>query len=124
MSDKLRKIVTKETIFIPFQKEKFIVYSLGSLGLVFFSYFLMGIFPQIGNFPILILIAYFIPSIVGFDLFSDYEVTYKIPKLKNPNRGIVLVINLLTGWTIIGWFIALKMSLTPGLVNVEKVIFE
>ncbi|MCX4677547.1 superinfection immunity protein [Streptomyces sp. NBC_01433] len=46
---------------------------------------------------ILLVIAYFIPAIVAF--------TRNVP-----NRGSVLVINLLLGWTVIGWIVALAMA--------------
>lgn len=51
---------------------------------------------------ILLLIAiglYFIPSMVAFD--------------RNiPNRNSVLVINLLLGWTLLGWVAALAMAVS------------
>jgi hypothetical protein len=33
---------------------------------------------------------------------------------------LVLTLNILTGWTVIGWFIALYLALTPGLLEVAK----
>jgi hypothetical protein len=50
-------------------------------------------------FPVLALYFYFIPSIAGRN---------------TPNRWTILLVNLLLGWTIVGWgyalFLALKKS--------------
>ncbi|WP_190121988.1 superinfection immunity protein [Streptomyces inusitatus] len=46
---------------------------------------------------VILFIAYFVPTIVAF--------TRNVP-----NSGSVLVINLLLGWTLIGWIVALAMA--------------
>lgn len=43
------------------------------------------------------LVIYFIPTIVGW---------------KKKNKGAIFVLNLLLGWTFIGWVVALVWSMT------------
>ncbi len=57
-----------------------------------------------GVVVLLLVVPYFIPTIVG--------VIRKVP-----NIGSVIVVNLLLGWTLIGWVVALAMaarSVPPG----------
>jgi hypothetical protein len=59
---------------------------------------------------ILIIALYFIPTIVA----ASRKVT---------NSGSVFVINLLLGWTLVGWVVALAMSVkskTPQVVVVQS----
>jgi len=44
--------------------------------------------------------AYWVPTIV-------------VPGRHAPNVGLVVVVNLLLGWTFIGWIVALVMALKP-----------
>lgn len=46
---------------------------------------------------ILIFIVYFLPTMAGF---------------KKKNRAAIFVLNLLLGWTVIGWIIALIWATT------------
>lgn len=46
---------------------------------------------------ILILLAYFVPTVVAFVRGV-------------PNKGSVLVINLFLGWTLVGWVVSLAMA--------------
>jgi hypothetical protein len=49
--------------------------------------------------PLLLLMgcaAYFIPTFIAFD--------------RHHRRAAVLVVNLLSGWTVIGWMVALDMA--------------
>ncbi|MFF1649814.1 superinfection immunity protein [Streptomyces sp. NPDC058240] len=46
---------------------------------------------------VLLILAYFVPTFVAFGRGMA-------------NRGTVLVINLLLGWTVIGWIVALAMA--------------
>lgn len=48
---------------------------------------------------ILILLVYFIPAITAY-------------QRKHKNAEAILVLNLLTGWTLVGWVISLVWSLT------------
>lgn len=50
---------------------------------------------------VLIAAAYVAPSIVA-------------ARRKLPNRAQVYVVNILTGWTFIGWVISLVMATVPG----------
>ena len=45
------------------------------------------------------LLLYFLPCIVGYN--------------KKHNAGVIFFINLLLGWSVIGWIVALIMALTP-----------
>ena len=78
--------------------------------------------PQIGLTGIVALIVVFLlPSLVAYDVFTLYNDEYNIPKLKHPNKVLILLINLIFGITGIGWLIALAMSLSPGTVTVTSV---
>ena len=46
---------------------------------------------------LIVLIVYFLPSIVGFE---------------KRNRNAIFILNLLLGWTVIGWIIALIWAST------------
>lgn len=53
-----------------------------------------------GNaFLILLVVGYFVPTIIA-------------GKRKHHNLGAIIAVNLLLGWTLIGWIIALVWSLT------------
>ncbi|MEU8527295.1 MULTISPECIES: superinfection immunity protein [Streptomyces] len=45
------------------------------------------------------LVLYFLPAFIGFARNA-------------PNRGSVLVVNIFLGWTLIGWVVALAMSVS------------
>jgi len=46
---------------------------------------------------LIVLIVYFLPSIVGFE---------------KRNRNAIFILNLLLGWTLIGWIVALIWAST------------
>lgn len=73
---------------------------------------------------VLIVLAYFVPSLVGFDLVSGYSNTYNIPKLKHPRRFLILFINLILGLTVVGWLISLYLACKPGKVIAPVETFE
>lgn len=50
---------------------------------------------------ILILFAYFVPTVVAFVRGV-------------PNKGSVLVVNLFLGWTVVGWIVSLAMAARSG----------
>lgn len=52
----------------------------------------------------IILLIYFIPSIVGFSK-------------KKHNAGAIFVLNLFAGWSVIGWIIALVWATTNDKKN-------
>ena len=114
----IKQKITNQILHIPFQKEKFFIYIVFSLALFFASLYLTAKFPQIGNFPILIIIAYFFPSLIAFDITNEYKDSLNIPKINHPKKFHVLVLNVLIGWTIVGWLIALYLALTPGILEV------
>lgn len=47
------------------------------------------------------LLLYFLPSIIAI-------------KVKHPNKLLIFVINLLTGWSVIGWIICLILVMVNG----------
>jgi hypothetical protein len=47
---------------------------------------------------IIVLVIYFLPSIISYE---------------SKNFGQIMALNLLLGWTLIGWVIALIWSLAP-----------
>jgi hypothetical protein len=55
---------------------------------------------------VVLLPAYLIPTIVGL-------------VRKPPNLGVIAAINLLLGWTVIGWIAALVMALRPTQPSLE-----
>jgi len=121
-----KKIERKEsivTINIPFQKTKFINYTLVSLVIFIIAYALGGKFPSIGNFAVFIIGVYFLPTAIVYDLTSEYETEFKVPKIHHPRRFSTMLLNVLFGWTFIGWLFSLKMALTPGQLEVTKVEF-
>jgi hypothetical protein len=62
-----------------------------------------------GPATIILLVIYFIPSMVGE---------------KKRNAGAIIALNLLLGWTVLGWIIALVWALTkdpPGTVVDGKI---
>ena len=55
--------------------------------------------------------------LLGFFLWAIVIVIYFIPSFiandkKKKNTGAIFALNLLTGWTVIGWIIALVWALT------------
>ncbi len=66
--------------------------------------------------------AYFSPSIAAYDLISNYQEKYNAPQIKHPYALLILILNLLLGWTIVAWLILLFFAVKPG--NVKIVIVE
>lgn len=122
MGLKLEKVQTQKTITVPFKFSTFFVWFLGSVIISAVSLLIIKYIPQIGLTGIVALIVVFLlPSLVAYDVFTLYNDEYNIPKLKHPNKVLILLINLIFGITGIGWLIALAMSLSPGTVTVTSV---
>ena len=49
-------------------------------------------------YGILMVIAYWVPTIVA------------VSRKRIPHVGSIVVVNLFTGWTVIGWIVALAMA--------------
>lgn len=126
MTQKLKKITTEKIINLPFQKVKFFQWSLFSIALAVACFYLATLsIPLISGTSILCLaIIYLIPTLVAFDLFSLYNGDQNIPQLKNPKRILVLLINILLGFTIVGWMIALYIAFNPGVTRVTIVKYK
>jgi Superinfection immunity protein len=55
------------------------------------------------------------PALAGAWLAFAFAIAYEVPSIvaysrQMPNRAQVYVINVLTGWTVIGWIVALVMA--------------
>ena len=68
---------------------KGILLFLGDLGGSELMLITFVVFPVLG-------ILHFLPSVIGF---------------KRPDRLLIFLVNLLAGWSIIGWFVALYLAL-------------
>lgn len=122
---KLKKITDAKIVDIPFQGSMFIAWILGSLFFGGIGIWLLLNIEKLALMGLVIMaIAYFIPSIAGFDIASSYNDDYKIPKLKHPRRFPILFINLFFGLTVVGWLIALYMACAPGKVLATVETFE
>lgn len=123
MVNKLKKITTEKIINLPFQKVKFFQCSLFSIATAVACFYLATLsIPLISGTSILCLaIIYFIPTLAAYDLLSLYNEDENIPRLKNPKRILVLLINIFLGWTAAGWLVALAVAFNPGTVKVTSV---
>ena len=68
---------------------------------IYFWYFILIL-------AVLAIIAYFIPSIIGL-------------KRKIRNKEILVIVNLLCGWTCAGWILCLIWSITEQTTSVKKI---
>ena len=68
---------------------------------IYFWYFILIL-------SVLAIIAYFIPSIIGL-------------KRKIRNKEILVIVNLLCGWTCAGWILCLIWSITEQTTSVKKI---
>lgn len=126
MTQKLKKITTEKVINFPFQKVKFYQWLFFSIisALVFFYLANLAVPYISGTSSLCLIIIYLIPTLVAFDLFSLYNDDQNIPQLKNPKRILVLLINILLGFTIVGWMIALYIAFNPGVTRVTIVKYK
>ena len=120
----LEKIETVININIPFSWQYFLGFVI--LAIIFSSigYFLTLIEPIALTGWGIYLAAMLIPIVVGFDLFAMYQESHDVPKLLHPKRWQIIFITLFTGWTVIGWLVALVIAVTPGSVEVLKVTYK
>ena len=120
----LEKIETVIKINIPFSWQYFIGFVI--LDIIFSSigYFLTLIEPIALTGWGIYLAAMLIPIVVGFDLFAMYQESHDVPKLLHPKRWQIIFITLFTGWTVIGWLVALAIAVTPGSVEVLKITYK
>ena len=120
----LEKIETVININIPFSWQYFIGFVI--LAIIFSSigYLLTLIEPIALTGWGIYLAVMLIPIVVGFDLFAMYQESHDVPKLLHPKRWQIIFITLFTGWTVIGWLVALAIAVTPGSVEVLKVTYK
>ena len=118
----LTRETSREMVDIPFQKTYFFSFIAASSIFFILGYWLFVAIPEWAFWGLLFMIMVsFTPTAIAFDLFQLYNEELSIPKLRHPKRMAILAMNIFLGWTIIGWFITLKMALTPGSVMVDKV---
>ena len=120
----LEKIETVININIPFSWQYFIGFVI--LAIIFSSigYFLTLIEPIALTGWGIYLAMMLLPIFVGFDSFAMYQKSHDVPKLLHPKRWQIIFITLFTGWTVIGWLVALVIAVTPGSVEVLKVTYK
>lgn len=68
-----------------------------------------------------------IPGLMGMLLLGAIGVIYFLPSIyayqtKHPKRDVVLLINMLTGWTVIGWIAAMVFAATKPQGGLENEI--
>ena len=136
--EKTKKTVKTEWMQFGFQSKPFFIYFI--IHLIFTTISILIIYYLIeGNYYaiegnrflkffglmsiIYLIVLYFFPSIVAFDLLQNYK-DYNIPTLKHPYRWIIFFTNLLLGWSGIGWLILYFWSFIPGNVLAEIVTFD
>lgn len=108
---------------LPFQKNKFFTLLIAGVVLYALGYGITLI-PKIGfTGLILIAICYFFPALTSFDFSNNYQDEFKVEKLYHPKRHLITLLNVIFGWTFIGWIILLWWACTPGRVTVEKVTY-
>lgn len=123
----VQKKIQLKSINIPFQSRVFFTYFaagflLCALGVVLLLYVRVPLIQPWGY--ILILLAYSLPTWIGFDLMQSYEDDFYIPKVDHPHKYMVLMINLFLGWTILGWVAALLIACWPGAIAAEIVTYS
>lgn len=124
IQNKITRTVDHEILEIPFQRGLFfqlILVSIVFLGVGFAIYFytplsLMGV--------LIIFFIYIIPTVIAFDTFSSFQEKFDVPKLIHPKRWIILLLNLIFGWTIILWFVVLYIACSPGNVSATIVKYD
>jgi len=124
--DKLNKVMTEKIINLPFQKDKFIQWLIFSIIIAPLCFYLSQLSIRIisGTSLLLLIGIYFIPTFIAYDFFSLYNEDQNIPQLKNPKRIVVLLINIILGFTVIGWVIALYVAFNPGITRVTIVEYK
>ena len=120
----LEKIETVININIPFSWQYFLGFVIFAIIFSSIGYLLTLIEPIALTGWGIYLAVMLIPIVVGFDLFAIYQNSHDVPKLLHPKRWQIIFITLFTGWTVIGWLVALAIAVTPGSVEVLKVTYK
>lgn len=122
MSTKLEKFEEQINLYLPFRISTFFAYLSCSTIVCAISLLIIFKIPQIGLTGILFLVVlYFLPSFIAYDVLAAYNDTHNVPKLLHPKRQSILLLNLLLGVTGIGWLVALALSISPGSVKVNSI---
>ena len=120
----LEKIETVIKINIPFSWKHFIGFVITAVIFSSIGYLLTLIEPIALTGWGIYLAMMLLPIFVGFDSFAMYQKSHDVPKLLHPKRWQIIFITLFTGWTVIGWLVALAIAVTPGSVEVLKVTYK
>ena len=122
---------TLEAFSSPVQLTEVIQYLLFSLLVAMAAVYIPEAFPS--DFPlqpmlklmgaIVFLALVFLPSFVAFDVFDRFSDEGFVTVL-HPSRHIIWPLNLLLGWTVLGWVLLLIWSLNLPLVHIERVEYE
>ena len=120
----LEKIETVIKINIPFSWKHFIRFVITAIIFSSIGYLLTLIEPIALTGWGIYLAMMLLPIFVGFDSFAMYQKSHDVPKLLHPKRWQIIFITLFTGWTVIGWLVALAIAVTPGSVEVLKVTYK
>jgi len=122
MGAKLEKFEEPINLYLAFKASTYFSYLLFSSIVFVLSLLIIVKIPPIGLTGILFLIVvYFLPSFIAYDVCALYNDTYNVPKLLHPKRHLILLLNLFLGLTGIGWLAALAVSISPGAVTVTSI---
>jgi O-antigen ligase len=122
---KLEKTVEKKNLKIPFQRKLYFSFLFVSILFLGIGFALINIFPPFALTGVVVILAvYIIPTLIGFDILSSYQEEFDIPKLVHPKRWTILCLNLICGWTIILWVVALYIACCPGKVSATTVKYN
>lgn len=119
MTGKLEKRTRIVEIDIPFDPRRYAVWVVVSLVSALLAVAFTAI-PVIGGTAWLVLImVYFIPTLMGFDLFETYKEDYGATRIQSPYKVIILWANLFFGITVVGWLVALYLAMKIGRTTTE-----
>ena len=118
----LKKFEERINVNLPFRFSTFLLHLSCSTIIILISLLIVFKLPKIGFTGLLFLVVvFFWPSFVAYDVCSAYQDSHNVPKLLHPKRLFILLLNLLLGVTGIGWLVALALSISPGSVEVDTV---
>lgn len=122
---------TLEAFSSPVQLMEVVQYFLSSLLVAMAAVYIPEAFPS--DFPlqpmlkllgaIVLLALVFLPSFIAFDVFDRFSDEGFVTVL-HPSRHIIWPLNLVFGWTGLGWLFLLIWSLNLPRVHIERVEYE
>ena len=119
---------TSEPFQSPVRLSEVMQYLAGSLLIAFAAVYIPQAFPS--DFPlqpmlalmggIVLLVLVFLPSLIAFDVYDRFSEEGFVTVL-HPSRHVIWPLNLMLGWTGLGWLVLLVWSLNLPLVHIERV---